>query len=156
MPTQSARRRRLAPAATMVFSAVAAVALLGAFVVQVIAEAPSRALGAIPGFALQRIDDAFTSPHSGQSPGELRPETVTLLERTDDGVVALAFLSTTNALGVGVYTETGGGATSLGSADSGANWVRLQLPVEGKTVDYQLSVRKIDTGSGFEHTFIQR
>lgn len=142
-------RRKIAPAAAMVIASLGALALLVTFVLQVVSEAPPRGTEAIRAEVLNQLEtqgDDFPAEL-----GKVRPDTLEIIDRTSEGVVAYAFLTTTDALGVGIQASDGGAFTFSMPGDQTASLSTAHAGPES-TSDYELSVRRSGSGNGYEHT----
>ncbi|MFF8819345.1 hypothetical protein ACF07D_15265 [Leucobacter sp. NPDC015123] len=151
MSLPQSSRRRIGPAVAMTLAILGSLALLAGFVFQVATASPG-----VSSKPSERVVEFINESLSGAAiqaeAGELRPETLTVLEQTDEGVVAVAFLTTKDALGIGVYPAKGG-ASSVSPAGLRQNSLQAMIPGDESTRNYELSVRRVGTGDEFEHTF---
>ena len=144
-------RRRIGPAVTMTLAILGSLALLATFVFQVVTASPSTT-AQVPARVFSLIEGATLNTATDETSGELRPETITILERTDEGVLAVAFLTDEDAIGAGIFPGKG---ASIGLSIPGkqAIWVQAMIPGDESTSDYTLSVRRVGNGDTFDHTF---
>lgn len=140
-------RRKIAPAATMVIALLGSLALLFTFVTQVAAAAPPSGTDEVRASVLAQLEE---SPHltATSEHGKIIPDTLEIIDETPDGVVAFAFLTTTEALGIGVQDSQGG---SFGLSAPGQKTHLLKVSNAGNV--YELAVRRSGSGNGYEHTF---
>lgn len=143
-------RRKIAPAAAMVIAALGALALLVTFVLQVVSEAPPRGTEEIRAVVLTQLETQGNNFPAEL--GKVQPDTLEIIDKTDEDVVAYAFLTTTDALGVGVQASDGGAFTFSRPGDQTASLLTMHAGPES-TSEYELSVRRSGSGNGYEHTF---
>lgn len=151
MSLPQSSRRRIGPAVTMTLAILGSLALLATFVFQVVTASPAISTQASER-VVELIQDSLSGDAIQADAGELRPETLTVLEQTDEGVVAIAFLTTKDALGIGVYPSKGG-ASSISAPGLRQNSLQAMIPGDESTSDYTLSVRRVGNGDTFDHTF---
>ncbi|KAM9862213.1 hypothetical protein ACI1US_01964 [Leucobacter sp. BZR 635] len=148
MTVSSTTRRKLAPAAIMVLAVLGALALIVTFVMQVVSDAPPRGTDEIRSQIITEIQEG---PEMGKEAGKLRPETLEVIDRSGEDVFAFAFLTTTDALGIGLQTASGA-SYSVAAPGEQVNSLEAIIPATEGTTNYELSVRRSGSGNGFEHT----
>ena len=139
----------------MALAQLGSLALLVTFVVQVVSDLPPRVPEAVRSETIAKatqslVDMSESDPN--YNVGTLRPETFEFLAQTADGVVAYAFLTSTDSLGIGVRAGDGG-ASSITRPGMQTAWISAMVSSDLPTSNYELSVRRSGSGNGFEHTF---
>ena len=141
-------RRRIAPAAIMLLAVLGSIALIVTFVMQVVSEAPPRGTDEARAEIISQIEESAAAGHPAEV-GKLIPETLEVIDRTSNSILAFAFLTTTDTLGIGIQASDGGGGFGFGVP--GEKTTRLMIT--DVSADYDLAVRRSGSGNGFEHTF---
>lgn len=150
-------RRRLAPATIMTLALLGSLALLVTFVLQVAAAAPPRGMDEARAELLVVLEEDAAKLPRENAAVKIQPETLEILDRTADGAIAFAFLTTEDRLGLGVRGEDPSAyAWQLGAPTEKAGSLNATLTGSGTDKQqYELSVRRSGSGSGFEHTFTE-
>ncbi|GAA1321687.1 hypothetical protein ACFSWE_12770 [Leucobacter albus] len=152
MTVPTSTRRKSAPGAVMVLALLGALALLVTFIMQIAADAPPRDSEELREQILTEMEEYWSTGLPLET-GRVDASTLEVIDRTSEGVVAYAFLTTNDALGIGVRTSGGGGGMSISDPGERTAWLNMTSPGTESTRSYELTVRRTGSDKGYDHTF---